>query len=479
MTQQARAADGRTRRRAGQFRRTRNVAVGVAVAAAATWWATGAVGPAPAGAGVPPGRGGAQAFTAAVVPKAGSLSLGVTLGEALAGHINQVAKAQSQNIDLGAIGASATGYNCGSAPAVQPSQLPQPLIVETGDKGAAQGITMHGDGGGLNAVDQQAFSRYGLANGVPYAKARATTMPFGIAGVADVGGGVSTTWSGLVSGDREAGATTDVAALTLPGGVSLSGLHWEAVDQSTGRARRTGVFTIGHATIAGVPIPTSDPSQTLTRLNAVLVPLGLKLTPPVSHVTQGIEYVDPLAISVVPSPTRDGLLNTVLSGIQPIRQQVFQAVLNAVCQSDTAITVADVSIGAISGAGSFTLSLGGVQATSGVVAANGYDLSGMDLIAGGPAQLGSSGPSPVAGGDLGPPGLPSGGEGPGAAGTDGATASAPSPVSAALRPASAVQGERGGALLGVGLGGLALLASVAEADRRKMRRSQRTVVFEE
>jgi hypothetical protein len=38
-----------------------------------------------------------------------------------------------------------------------------------------------------------------------------------------------------------------------------------------------------------------------------------------------------------------------------------------------------------------------------------------------------------------------------------------------------VDGKRGGAMAGVGLGCLALLLLVAEGDRRKMRRAQREI----
>ncbi|MEQ1786298.1 MAG: hypothetical protein ABL966_04540, partial [Acidimicrobiales bacterium] len=43
---------------------------------------------------------------------------------------------------------------------------------------------------------------------------------------------------------------------------------------------------------------------------------------------------------------------------------------------------------------------------------------------------------------------------------------------------AAFEGERGGALLGVGAGGLLLLLASAEGDRRKMRRAQREIPLE-
>jgi hypothetical protein len=48
----------------------------------------------------------------------------------------------------------------------------------------------------------------------------------------------------------------------------------------------------------------------------------------------------------------------------------------------------------------------------------------------------------------------------------------------AAQPIADVDGERGGVLLGVAAGGLALLLLTAEADRRKMRRAQREIPLE-
>lgn len=51
-------------------------------------------------------------------------------------------------------------------------------------------------------------------------------------------------------------------------------------------------------------------------------------------------------------------------------------------------------------------------------------------------------------------------------------------ATASAAPISDFTGERGGALLGVGAGGLLLLLASAEGDRRKMRRAQREIPLE-
>jgi hypothetical protein len=479
------------------FRRTQIAAVGVLIAAVATWTIAGAVN---AATPVVPGEGNAATQTIAVIPKAGQLSIGVTLGESFAGHTNEEAKAQSQAIDLGAIGTSLSSINCNAAPTVPANELPQPVEAETGVGNSAQGISEAGDGSAVGSLDSAGFNRYAQATDAPYGKAVTSSGPISLAGVASIGGGTATSWSGIVNGEREAGATSYVSGITLPGGISLSGLSWSVLDESTGPKTVTGSFSIAGASIAGVPIPTNDPSSTLAQLNSVLEPLGEQLSPPDVHFTSGIEYVDPLELSVIPNATRDGLLNTILTGIQPVREDVFNALLQTVCQTDTAITVLDVALASISGGGTLNIILGGAQANSGLVPAGGFTLGG----AGAPSLGGGSGGSPSLGqsssgspdlggsddssssslgspdptaGDSGSAALPAAtpDDSGSAITTTGSRGTTLGPVS----KASDVKGKRGGALATVGLCGLGLIGLLAEGDRRKMRKAQRSVTFED
>ncbi len=461
----------------GSFRTTRLAGVVVLAGSVFTWVVS-----TPAGAAPDPGQGSASAVSASITPRDGSLAVGVTLGEALAGHTNGIAKAASQGIDLGAVGTSLTSQNCGQAPTVQPSQIPQTVTAETGQPGSSAGNT--GTDGG--AADK----KFALANAVPYGEAITTIAPIGMAGIIDIGATVSRSWSGLVNGQRQAGATTDIAGITLPGGVSLSGLHWQATYQTTGTPDMSGSFSVGHISVAGIPLPISNVIHTLTQLNTVLAPLGLQFSEPTSHIDQGTMYVDPLQISVVPSTTRDSALNTVLTGIRPVQLQLTNAVLKAFCQADTFTTVADVAIAAISGGGSMQIALGGVQASSGTLPNNGFNLSLGTFSLGGassgtPAVPGTPGFS-TGSASLGSVGLGSGGTGPALGSSPSSTPTTATKGSAtssqalgAVRPASALGGKRGGALALVGLIGLGLLALVAEGDRRKMRAAQRTVTFKE
>jgi hypothetical protein len=448
------------------YRRTAVAAVIVLLAWALTWLATSH-----AGAATDAGQGSAAAFTDRFDPRAGSLSIGITFGAALAGHQNSQAKAQSQAIDLGVIGTSLTGYNCGKPPQFSSDQLPGPLIVESGEPGADTGKTENDVGGGA--------TKFGQANATPFSKAITKTGPVGLAGVLEIGGGTATSYSGLVNGVRVAGATTDISGITLPGNVVLSSLHWETAFPTTGGGQPTGSFSIGHASAAGVPLPV-DPTTSIGQINAILGALGMVITPPTVHLTQGTMYVDPMGISVIPNATRDAISGAVLAGLQPVTSQLFAAVLQAYCEADTELTVAQIAIGAITGAGSFNVTLGGVQSSSGTIAANGFNLGtsgfqpGTAAVAGLPAASASSGLGAATAGVTG--GL---GASPAVAAPSSALLIPAAPSPSIRSPLKALSGKRGGALATVGLGGLGLLGLLAEGDRRKMRHAQRTVTFEE
>src|SRR5579883_2916276 len=104
------AGDGRRRRR---FVAPRvSAALGSGILACGLVLAATA---APAGAADSGTQGSAYGQLFQVTPYEGSLAAGAIFGEALAGHTNAFAKAQSQGMDLGAVGDSIKSYNCGAA----------------------------------------------------------------------------------------------------------------------------------------------------------------------------------------------------------------------------------------------------------------------------------------------------------------------------------------------------------------------------
>src|SRR4051794_12063583 len=445
---------------------------------------------APAEGGVAPGQGMAIAQTDRVDPRSGGLSIGITFGISIAAHQNQVAQASSQALDLGVIGTTLASEGCSNGPDDPPGdptlpadKQPQPLQVDSRDPDAAQGKDA------AEAAFPLPIHKHAEATTAPFGKSVTTSAPFGIPGVLEVGSGVATSYSGILEDGvtREAKATTDISGITFPGGVGLSGLHWDATWRSTDGGQPTGTFTIGSATgPLGVPIPTQDPNATLKQINDGLLPLGFRIDPPAAHVDAGVMFVDPMGISVIPSAQRDQVAGGLFQGVQPVRESLFDALLKADCSNATPITIFDIVVGSITGAGAFHLSLGGVQATSGEVAANPFQLGagGVQLGTGGvhlPAGGSTSSSSSSTSGSTFRPGTSTAGSpstgtaAPGAA-PSGAAATPTTAAIAAKKP----EGQRGGALAGIGLASLGLVAALAEGDRRKMRRAQREIPqFEE
>jgi hypothetical protein len=451
--------------RSTMSRRTRVAAAVSAVVLAAGFVASYAT--APASAATDPGQGNAIAQTQKIDPKAGGLSLGVTFGQSLAGHQNEVAQASSQAINLGVIGTTIGGEGCdGSAPTYPSDQQPQPLRIDSRDKDADKGKT---------ETENGAFEKSVKANSTPYGEAVTTTAPYSIAGVLKVGGGTATTHSGLVKDQREASAVVEISSLDLAGVIHLGSLRWEALYRSTGDKKVSGTFTIGSASANGQALPTNDPSKTLDQANAALKLLGVQLVPPVAHESGGVLFVSPLAIAVVPNSQRDAIAGAVIGGIQPIRKALTDALLEQSCKNASYITIFDLVVGSVTGAGAFALSLGGVQASSSVIPKNGFSLGDAQYSLGGGAAGGGAPLSFDTAGGSGSTSFsgtaPSASSGGSSTGGDGSSAGTP----VATKTASAFKGTRGGGLAAAGVGALGLLAALAEGDRRKMRRAQREI----
>jgi len=473
------------RERSTRLRRVRYVLLAASAALISTG-GLAAVGVGPAAADVAPGQGSSYAQALQVTPHEGSLAVGVVLGEALAGHTNTYARAQSQGLDLGAVGTSMKGYNCGQPPnATVAGAVPTPLIVEAGQPGASQGETE------TDPSKTYGSTEHGTANSTPYAEADTTFQPIDAA-IFQAAGTATKAWSGIVDGQREAGATSDIGSLNLgAGAVVLQGLHWSSVYPSSGSRKPTGSFTIGRAVIGGQSVPTSNLDQLQTAVNQILTNIGMELVLPQITNSGDILAVTPLQVRVVPNKNRDTIVDTMLNGIAPVAGPVKTGLESgfgppepdqlqqALCNSDTPITVADVTLASISGAGYFNAAFGGVNSSSSELKANPFNLGlggfgslpGISqFVPGTPGTPGSFG----TGADLGSApqvSLPSASSSAGNGDSGGAPTVA--------QPTAATGFADGGPLLELGLAGLAAVLLLAEADRRMIRRTRVRAAFED
>ena len=432
--------------------------------------------PASGQAAVEPGVGSAYAQGYKIDPRSGRLSFGLTYGMALAGHQNTVAVGEARSLDLGVVGTTLAGEGCdGGDPTLAREDQPQPLVARSGEDGAAEGKTET-----ENGVEKRAS-----ADNSPLATSVATTAATGDAAAVLIGSTRSETSSGIVDGARVARAITDVSEIRIGGGaLVIRGLRWEAAWQSAPQEEVSGSFTIEGIEVAGQAQPTSgDAAQDLGQLNAALQPLGIEITPPTVRNEAGISFVDPLRIGIVPSELRDGVVGGVVGALQPVREALVDALIEFDCSNASYITIADLALGSVTGAGSLNIELGGVTATS--------DELGQTSLLGAlppppaappaPPVDSSSGGSLGTTGSSGSTGTGSGSTGSSGSGTvtsvDSQPAASNSPETAAT-PLERIAGSRGGPLVLVGLGGLLLLGALAELDRRKMRKAQRSVPME-
>lgn len=411
-----------------------------------------------------------------VNPTAAALSLGITFGTALAGYTNEVAKAESRGIDLGIIGTTLAGEPCdGGEPSLAAERQPQPLAADSRDADAAGGKSAPETFDGRTLPG---FEKRVRATSDPLADATAIVVPLGEPGALEIAGVHSNSITRVIDKKtREAIAVTEVGALSVGGGaVKLGNLRWEAVHRTGAQTTKTATFTIGSATIGGnllpIPLPTGDPGVLFAALNPVLAPFGVELRAPASREVNGSIQLDPLVIAVVPSPTRDSVAGQLLNRAQPVRQAVVDALLGLDCGNDTYVTVADIALGSFTGAGSFSLELGGATAFTAELdpAFQIADFLGPATFAGTADEIipGTAGSSFDAGASQ-PSGAVAGNR---SVKGDGNKSSA-TPI------ASTFDGERGGKLALLAGAVLVLLAAVAELDRRKMLAAMRTATVTE
>ncbi len=408
------------------------------------------------------GTGSASALGYKINPINGNLSFGITVGESIAGHQNTAASGQSRAVNLGVIGVTLAGQACdGGDPMWAESDQPRPVIASTGEDGADAGKSEF-EQGVPNGIE-----KFALANDKPWAQAITTIAPLGDPKTVFINGGRTISSSGLVNGNtREAFARTELGTISLGGGIiKLTGLAWEAINRTGKVNESTGSFSVGSIEIAGqkLALP-GDGIQQITALKALLDPLGFAITPPGIREESGVQFVDPLVIAVVPSAQRDGIVGPIISALQPLRQEIVDALVAQDCGNATYVTVADLVLGSVSGAGALGLELGGVQATTAEIKR--FQFEGLPNF----TLPGEALPTlpPIAG-------IPSA---PSVAPTSAAAVPSPGQSTSPAKPVVDLSGSRGGWLAAIGGLGIILLLATAEADRRKMQHALHAIPVE-
>jgi hypothetical protein len=414
------------------------------------------------------GSGTSYAQVLRVGPTAARLSLAPTLGLSLSDYSGTVGRGQATDADLAAIGVA---QPCTAA------QIPTLRVVST-DKDADKGKTQF-FAGSSNAGAGELFARATVA---PFGESHFRLGSFSIPGVMTVGEGFAATSVGVLrNGVRQATAAVELSSFDFGGGaVKLSGLRWDAVQQTSEKGRKvTSTFTVQGARAGGVPLNLpaggGDIATILGPLNTALAPTGFAIRPPVNDSVAGVASMSPLAIEIRNSALGRQFLAPALGAIQPIREPLANQLIpllkmphDLTASSDTscnaspsapdlsvAVLLADLSLGIFAGSADFHLELGGVNAyTEGARFTNPF--------------LGNFGKVPPLNTSLqtltnpGSPGTP------GVPGTPGLEQAqlAVSPPGAAQHT---IPGSKGGNAVAVGAFGLAAAILLAAADWYRMR----------
>lgn len=412
------------------------------------------------------GQASAIAQSYKVDPRTAALSLGISFGVSLAGYTNNVAQAESRGIDLGIIGSTLSAQGCdGGDPTLPAEDQPIPLHADSRDKDASQ-----------TKQDQEKYvpliTKTVRADSTPFAEASTSTAGLSASGsVVSIDGVKSRATTRLNNGNREAIAVSDVGSFGIAGIVELAGLKWSATSTTGAVDSNVGSFTIGALKVLGLSLPVNDSAKAIENANTLLAPLGIAISYPRVHIAAGILFVDPLRISVVPSAQRDRILATVLGALLPVKQSLYDYLLEQDCGNKTYILVSDIAIGSVTGAGSLSLELGGVQTKSEVLKTSNF-LGG---------NLSSSLNDGFTAGSLGSTtnDLPLFNDVPAISGSPtGPTKTNTGKTNRPAALAASTEGKRGGKMAMVGGLGLLALLIVADRDRRLMRRAQRLIPTE-
>lgn len=434
------------------------------------------------------GSGNAAAQVLRIGPAAGHLALAPQFGLSLADYLDTLGRGESRVFEWGAL----------------ESTIPQQARDNTPNVRADSDSAPSADGGfaaapATSPVGVGAMKQHADATKAPLGHGTFTMGDFEIPGVVKFAGASSESTAGLVDGLRQARGAVDVASVTLGAGqVILTGLHWEAVQQTdaSNEAKISGGFSVKGATINGqaVAVP-ADPAQAkpvFDQMNAALAPSGLVLDAPTLTGDSNVATIGPLAIRVINSPIGQQAVAPVIGAAQPVRQPITDGLIANCSQCSGAVLVADVTSGVVSGGGRFDLELGGATAyTEGTK----YDSISFDFASGGfGSDLGasssfadsgtgsslSSSPSTLGSTSLSTsPSLATTGA---TLGTAAPKAVTPKPAArsgasqnATLAGTSRPASSKGDAALAIGLVGLLGAIALGAADFRTIRAARRTI----
>ena len=407
------------------------------------------------------GTAKATAVVVRVAPGVGSLELGMSAGVAVAEIKNTIAQAQAEALDLGLIGSTLTAETCTGTVILSQDQLPSATRVDS--RGGNTSLTEEE----TPAPGSPITTGHKHAEASTDPAARAVSTVLGALGpVLTFHGGQAESSTRVLPGEaREAHATVGVN-LDIGGVVQLQGLRWDAFHRTGKDPRADASFDIGTAALLGAPIPLESLTAVEDAVNALLATSGVSISfPKVERFTEPADLVriSPLRILVKDSPIGAQTVGAVLNLSRAQREQLFDQVAAAYCSAAGALLVGDIGISVVSGTGFLAVEIGGAEATTG------------DLVLESPFGEPETA-APVAGDAVLPrpdvPGLPSALPGPAPLSTPQRPTASVGPLEERCESAHPLRRTAcsRGALMAVGLAGLAATLGVGALDWRHQRR---------
>jgi hypothetical protein len=351
-----------------------------------------AVVPLGTGAGADPtfvsGSGRARASLFEIVPRTGGLEIPINFGKALTTYQGLSATATSGGVkppsqksgdgDCGG-GLQPPGGGGNSNPTSFP--FVSILSVSTGEKDAEKGRQVdQGNFPDGSPVSGRFEHQEVAATADPSARAATTTGQFGFGKLVEVVNARTESQAGVVGGKaRLAHAVTIIDRLNLLDGlVTLVDVRWEATQQTGEEPRADGGFTVGSVLFQGKPLPAppappnlpggspAPPTlpDPLAALDTALGPTGLVLEAPHVDTAGGVVRVSPMSLRIADSALGRVVLGPIVAGLQPLRDPVVGGLLALSCDFGTAVTVADLATGVLTGSGGISFDVGGVTATT-------------------------------------------------------------------------------------------------------------------
>jgi len=310
----------------------------------------------------------ASADTLTLNLNAANATIGITAGRSLASYQDRTAQAEGRALDLGVLPLLLSGEQCDGLPGLlNADTLPPVTRTDSSEAGSVGShytqVFLPGE------FEGPAGAPIGFQDvaATPTPSSRATTesAPLEVFLLSIDGGRTEVTTS--LQGDvREAHAVATAQQLRILGGIfTFNQPRWEATARSGAQTAATGSFTFASASVLGVPKPAEEALADLQGFKEstekFLAPLGVQFKMPSVEVREDGVRVTPMGFRIENPPFGAQVILPLLGQNSEGFESWRRDVAAQDCRNETFLTVVDVLVAALGGAGSIEVLAGGVD----------------------------------------------------------------------------------------------------------------------